>query len=309
MRARGGAISIDQWFIPGLRSSESPSTGIGHYLVGASPGVLLVLSLLLWGLWRWRREGQLGARIWWVLGLLGVLLAMGPILLIGGEAPTIGLRAIPLPLVFIDRLPPFFMLTELWRFSAILHLVLAVGLAGLLSDLIEQRGRRIGLVLGLAIFLEALSLGSGSQIWQSHALPERSVQSLMEGQEPGAVLDLPLRQGRYPLYFQTQHAQPIGNSVSMASVPQLFGLLSTPGWTMESLAEEANELGFRWLVIHDTEALRALQPIEAMVRDLDEADQITARSEGLVLVDLHVEGDWPRRPYTGLAAMDLSGTP
>ena len=97
--------------------------------------------------------------------------------------------------------------------------------------------------------------------------------------------------------------------LAMASVPQLFGLLSSPGWTMESLVEEANRLGFRWLVIHDTEELRALQPIEAMVRDLDEADQVTARSEGLVLVDLHAEGDWPRRPYTGLAAMDLSGTP
>ena len=95
----------------------------------------------------------------------------------------------------------------------------------------------------------------------------------------------------------------------MASVPQLFGLLSAPGWTMESLVEEANELGFRWLIIHDTEALRALQPIEAMVRDLEESGQITAQRDGLVLVDLHAGGDWPQRPYTGRAAMDLSGSP
>jgi hypothetical protein len=78
---------------------------------------------------------------------------------------------------------------------------------------------------------------------------------------------------------------------------------------MESLVEEAARLGFRWLVIHDTEALRALQPIEAMIRDLDEADLIAAQVEGLVLVDLHAEGDWPRRPYTGLAAMDLGASP
>jgi hypothetical protein len=308
MRARGGAVSLDQWFIPGLRSAESPSGGISHYLVGATPGILVVLSLLLWGGWRWRKERFLGAWAWWVLGLLGLFLAMGPILLIGGEAASISDRSIPLPSIFVDRLPPFFMLTELWRFSILLHLALAVGLAGLLSDLERDRGRVFSLVLGIGILIEALSLGSGPRVWQSHMLPERSVQSLMDGRE-GAVLDLPLRQGRYPLYFQTQHGQPIGNSVTMASVPQLFGLVSAPGWTMDSLVERAKELGFRWLIIHDTDGLRALQPIEAIVEDLDQAGKITSRTDALILVDLHDEGSWPRRPYTGRAGADLTGGP
>ena len=306
MRRAGGAVGLEQWLQPGIRAATSPSGGTGEYLVSAAPGVVLSGSLLLGLVCFYRRLDDSVTRVWCIMACLGVALAMGSAVIVDGEYLSVAGRAIPLPAVLIDSMPPFSMLTELWRFSILLHLAMAVGLAFLLSELNSRWGRRASLLLGIAVWGESIWIGHHASIWQSYALPDRSVELLLQDREDGPVLDLPLRQGRDPLYFQTQHGQPIGNHVGMASVPELYELVVTPGWTLDALAVRARGLGFRWLVIHDTEEMRRLQPIETMESDLEAAGLITAREGVLILVDLNQRDGWPRRPYTGQPAVQLT---
>ncbi len=215
-------------FMPGVLAAA------GHPRVQYLGTVVVLLALT--GLWVRRR------RWWWLgVGLVGLLLSLGPVLHLAGEPLRLAGRPLPGPLAALAWLPlvGLMRIPHRWLLLAVLSLsVLAArGLRVLAGDeLASPAARRsrprlpvlVGLcsallVVDLALFADVTGLGMAGR-----GLP--SVQDL--DQPPpihrdlpgrGAVLDLPPRilgddaRGHY-LVWQRHHGRPVPYSLLMTGL-------------------------------------------------------------------------------------------
>ena len=222
-----------------------------------------------------------------------VFLSLGPVLKLGDAPVTLGERYVPLPYVFLDLFPPFSLLIEIWRFSMGVQLVVAT-LAGL-----ALMGRRPawGLAAGLGIVIEALVLTPGPAVWSVDEPPDEPMAELFEGAEPGAVLHFPVRQWKWPMYYQTLHGQPVANSNERTGDPTALAVVSRDGWTTAELVASSQRTGYRWLVVHGSEGMEDIQPVSVIVADLAAAGLVTRQRGSLTLVDLDQDGPWPSRGH------------
>jgi len=94
------------------------------------------------------------------------------------------------------------------------------------------------------------------------------------------------------------HEHPVGSTMVDAFDPELFGEVVAPSWNLADMRDLARRRGFRWLVVHGSEEMYVLQPLERILADLEGAG-LVARSAGpLSLVDLADPGPWPKAGYT-----------
>lgn len=173
----------------------------------AAPG-FAVIVLALVGVWYGARR----ARFWLVGAALFALLALGPLLQVGGVA-RFGVRQLPIRLPYrllmlapginIARVPSRFLLLTL------LCLIVLAGFA--VAGLLAGRRTRAG---QLALVALVLTAGLGEQFAAPFPAQALAVSpfyaALGASTEPGAVLDLPLYyQNPRALYYQTIHHRPI----------------------------------------------------------------------------------------------------
>ena len=151
---------------------------------------------------------------WLVLAAVGLVLALGPVLQVGG-AP-LGDGAVPLPFSVLRGLPPFSLMRVPYRFMTLAWIGLGVPATGgvaLLLAWAQRRGR--GAALGsLLVVLGALILQMPLYLHPLRAatLPP-SVITVAADPAPGALLELPITQhgglDAARMLYQTAHGRPI----------------------------------------------------------------------------------------------------
>ncbi len=287
-----GQADLLGFVLPGAVRALGPDLLPTAFLNGWSTGLA---ALVLASLGLFTARSRLG---WWALGLalVGALLALGPWLALDHGARLTGQAHIPLPYLLLDRLPPFNKLIELWRFAMVTHLAAAI-LAGLW---LAQRSRPITLAAGALLLAEAMLLNPGPAAWRSTTPPDPELSQLVQGLEPGPVLHLPVRQGHWPLYFQTIHHQPVGITMANSMEEEIFAHMAGPSWSMESVAAMAKAKGYRWIILHHRPAMQALQPVVAIAQDLEAAGMVTRRAGDLTLVDVTRDCCWPSARYISI---------
>jgi hypothetical protein len=219
-----GLLDTDAWSLaasPPL-TMENQSVGLflwqplrqyaGFYVLDAQGGerYLESVALLPWlaiPLWIGLlvRPGRLDRAAVVCLLVPGLLLAMGPLFLVGQQA-------FPNPVyIFLAKALPF--LRRLWwPYRAFSLLCVVLGLAVVWAlDWLVKRGR--GIQVGVAILLCGTWVHHlrGERLWPfpswDASIPA-GYQCLAEG-EPGAILELPFSWTQGHLYYQTRHGRPI----------------------------------------------------------------------------------------------------
>ena len=173
-----------------------------------------VLALAALGAWRGRKPGRLRAWVGlWLLALLiFVILALGPVLHIGGQTALLpGGGEIPLPYAWLVRVVPFMDISRsVSRFDAMVMLALgvlaALGLDGLVRRLPGWRGQVVAFAAIALIVFEFLP----APYPMSQPDTPDWYKTLAGDARPGAVLNLPMNWDRpgYLLY-QTEHGKPL----------------------------------------------------------------------------------------------------
>lgn len=167
----------------------------------------VALALALWG---GRRQ-----RAWWLALVLGLVLALGPWLAVGGAWVEVAGHRLPLPARLLQLVAPELAITHARRFASASVIILA-GLAGLGATRLARARPWTGPALVVGALIEGLWVsGVPWPLPTSDArVPTAYAAVSAEPQPGGLVLDLPTDAGatmatsRY-LYFQTGHGHPI----------------------------------------------------------------------------------------------------
>jgi hypothetical protein len=190
------------------------TASLSEHEVFAGFVVLVLAALGALRAWRGRKPGRL--RSWvglWLLALLTfVILALGPVLHIGGQTSLLpGGGEIPLPYAWLVRVVPFMDISRsVSRFDAMVMLALgvlaALGLDGLVRRLPGWRGQVVASAAIALIVFEFLP----APYPMSQPDTPGWYKTLASDARPGAVLNLPMNWDRpgYLLY-QTEHGKPL----------------------------------------------------------------------------------------------------
>ncbi len=288
MRLLEGAAFFSGFFAPGVQQVPDPRGGSTAFVNAWGTGWML----LLLACFRIRRSDALDRVLWWLV-LSGLALSLGPVLRVTSGAMLVHGRHVPLPYVFLDQLPPFSMLIELWRFSVVVQ----VGLAALAARTLADVRPALAALAGAVMLAESLLVTPGRSVWKLESMPDEPVARLLQNLPAGAILSFPIRQGDWPLYYQTQHHRPVANSPMNAGDPAIFGLVAKGCWSLPQLREAALEVGYRWLMLHSRPAMLREQPVDRVLADLEAAGLVLRQEGSLALVDLDGPEPWPDVTY------------
>ena len=256
----------------------------GEYL-GFVPLGLAVVGVLA----GWRR-----ARFWLVTALVGVVLALGPVLQIAGQRQfgAAG-QVVPLPYRLLQGLPGLAIARVPTRYTLLAALALAV-LTGLGLAAVGRRvGPRLGVAgrLLLAGLLSVLLLGEQVVVpYPSVAVQEPAFARYLAAQPgPGTVLVLPFSfEDPYALYWQTIHGRPM--IAGYLSRPVVDPLLTLPPFRALVNQRTARDIvapdppalsrqvlafaDVRWVVVDLAHAQREREPLASFLADEVEATPI-----------------------------------
>lgn len=193
-----------------------------------------------------------GATVWWIAAVLGLILAMGPVLVQdGGPVILPGRLAIPLPYLLVERLPGFSGLSLLYR----LTWLAVVCLAALAARGLQ--GRAAWAVAALLLVETRLWSPAADLPGHTDATLPLALQVLAEAPD-GAVMNFPVVGGRAYLYEQTVHGKPLAGTLNFpnnaASMRIWKVALQHAGGPPEALVvavrARAQAEGVRYLVHH-----------------------------------------------------------
>ena len=184
--------------------------------------------------------------------VVGLLAAMGPVLVVGGLPLDLGGRALPLPYRMVEDLPGFAGLSLLWRLAVAPTLALA-----LLADRALARWPGwLGFAALALVLAEVHWISPAADLPAFSRVPRsRAMQDLSEA-PPGAVLNLPLAADRAYLYEQVLHRKPLAASLNSGATREAIGLLAdlkrrrAGELAPEALEDHARQAGIRYVVIH-----------------------------------------------------------
>jgi len=146
-----------------------------------------------------------------VSGLIGVVLAMGPVVVRNGQPFIFGDGlAVPLPYFLLERLPGFGSLSLLFRLAIVPALVLSLIAAGA----VVGRSRRFVIGAVAVLLVESLFVAptAGLPSVESSEIPQPLWE--LADAPAGAVMNYPLAGGRPYLYEQTVHRKPIAGRLN-----------------------------------------------------------------------------------------------
>ncbi|MFH1464053.1 MAG: hypothetical protein ABIO70_06690 [Pseudomonadota bacterium] len=268
--AEGHAVALLTW---------QPWSGESAFLMQAADGAQRLVGHQRLGSWIWLallgaaawRPGRLDRGALLALALPAFLLAMGPLVLLGGvylpNLPYIGLAG---ALGFLRRL---------WwpaRAFAVLDLLALLALAVLLARWLpkELLRRRLSLAALLVAWLLGLHRAGLAPLPVWEAAVPAGYRCLAQG-EPGAVIELPWGRSQAHLYYQGAHGRPMlggmlernpvfsppeavafrQENTLVASLIAAAGAGEPPaGGVAPADVQAARDLGFRW-VVFEREAL------------------------------------------------------
>ncbi|HNC97041.1 MAG TPA: hypothetical protein PKW90_13015, partial [Myxococcota bacterium] len=198
-----------------------------------------------------------GGGLWLAVLLVGMILAMGPVLARFGEPVILpGRRAIPLPYLLLEKLPGFSSLSLLWRLSQLSVLALAVlatkGIAG------HRRENWLVPCFILAFLGEVRFLSPMAGKPDHTEIQDQEPLLALRDAPDGAVMNFPIVGGRAYLYEQTVHQKVLAgtlnfpnNKASMAVWrAALCNKDATPAELRAEVSAAAESVGVRYLVVH-----------------------------------------------------------
>jgi hypothetical protein len=210
---------------------------------------------------RWR---QLETRFWAVTALVGVVLALGPVLKVNGEVLSWNLGqttgVIPFPYALLQALPFYDWGRTPGRMVTLAMLALAV-LTALGSATVLTRLRARVLRAPMALLLIILVVGDHIFTWP-WPLGDAEVPAFYDAvaAQPAdfAILDLPLweyRCERYQLYYATAHGHRIvGGSITRRSPEAEEMMRQVEQWALPHADGQSGlelaKLGVRYVVLH-----------------------------------------------------------
>jgi len=241
-------------------------------------------------------------RVWGLIGIGAVILAMGPVVQSGGQPVVVSGRLIPLPLAVLDLFPGFDRFWWPYRALPIAGCAAAAALAVIVSKTKNSPIIAIGvaLMLGLesrAVIFQALHTGDPSIPTSSYdPAPDSGYYRLelptwvRSPPSEGAVIDHPLRQiSNFAPLFATYHGLPmaIGDGaheptirpVSFSESLQGSPLLSSWGGSAPIYSTRSDRLslanqGYRWFLWHLPDPARFPDEHEAALADSATATNI-----------------------------------
>ncbi len=245
IRASFGAADLLDFVWP-VAEADLATLGPAERGQGYLHTVYLGGVLLLGAMWAITR-GSRAARLLGVAGGLCALLALGPVLQLGG-GQVLGW----MPYALLESLPGFGGLSLLWRLSA------GAALAAALLAAVASRGHKVAVVVGVGLVLAEVSLISpiSNGIARSDVQPSPALSTLMDA-PAGAVLTLPAFRHHPDLWRQTQHDQPTTGTINQRRSPAAQAWLkSARSESLSTLQTTAETQGIRYLVIHKGTTLR-----------------------------------------------------
>lgn len=212
-----------------------------------------LLALTVWGLRT--AEDRRAMRPYWIAGLVGAVLSLGPVLVHNGHAWIFwDERVVPLPYLLLERLPGTSSLSLLWRLSHAPALLVALGAAWAL----RRSKAAWALVAALVVAAEARFVAPTADL---PAFTETRVHAAIEDLADlpaGAVIHHPVAGGQPYLYGQTVHQHAIAgtlnfpnNGAGRALWEELRRTVGTPpDIARKRVRTKAQQLGIRYLLIH-----------------------------------------------------------
>lgn len=230
----GDFASPDFKHLEGNPSDRFHSAYLGYVLLG----------LAFWRLYRASsKEAARQPALWLAFGG-GLILALGPVVVLNGFPLAIKGHALPLPYALLEPLPGFSALSLLYRLSGISVLILA-----LLADRAHPRW-------ALLVLLEGYLLSPARHLPEITPIPELPAAQALGDAPPGAVLNLPVVPGRNFLYEQVLHHKPIIGSLNTSvnrpglQILSVARKLRNDTATKEELIAAAQQWQVRYIVSH-----------------------------------------------------------
>jgi hypothetical protein len=196
------------------------SVATGAYL-GALP-VLLALA----------GRGRRG----WALAVAGVLLALGPRLMLTERIPG---PPIPTPWQILAYLPGLGFLQHTARLTTLV----ALGLAWAAVPAVGRWGRA-GWLAPVLVAAEFLGPAGGARLLASAPAPDRGTCAAVASLDPGPVLELPPSFQELSLLAQTCHRRPVAEGINRPMPRSTRVAVEREDWAAVS------RLGYRWVVVH-----------------------------------------------------------
>ncbi|MDP2305198.1 MAG: hypothetical protein Q8P18_04145 [Pseudomonadota bacterium] len=183
-------------------------------------------------------------RALWVAVLGGIVLALGPVVVINGFPLNVAGRALPLPYAIVEDLPGFSSLSLLYRLATVSALLLAV---------LADRARPAWALLVLA---EVVLVSPARALPGVTTLPDQGAVSVLADRPDGIVMNLPVLAGRNFLFEQTIHEKPVAGSLN-SGINRVGLRVVAAGRRLRSgeidkpaFVEVARAEGVRYVVLH-----------------------------------------------------------
>lgn len=258
VRRTTGAADPRTFFVPGdFRSPDFREISrYGEDFVHSSYLGWVLIAAAVLGLRRGRGAGFL-----WLAAGLGAVLAMGPVVVMDGNAFIFAdQRALPLPYFLLEGLPGFSSLSLLYRLSQ----ATALGLVLLAALGLPRDSRRLSLVVVLLVLAEnrLMSPVAGlPEVADTTVAP--AIRAVAEAPE-GAVMNFPVVGGRGYLYEQTIHRKPVAGMLNFpnngASRRVWKALLEAAALPDDELRRKVASAGrsakVRYIVVHEDPVAR-----------------------------------------------------
>ncbi|MCB9797500.1 MAG: hypothetical protein H6741_32825 [Alphaproteobacteria bacterium] len=191
------------------------------------------------------------AEVWpfWIAGVGGAALSLGPVLVMDGFPVAFMGRAVPLPYMLLERLPGFNALSLLYRIAGVTALAVAV-----IADATLPR-RWVApavLLVGLEVSLASPARG----LPELTRVPDSSALRTLAEAPDGAVINLPVTAARSYLFEQTLHRKPLASSLNTGANRASLSVLSaarkvkTGEMTIQQVADVATGQRVRYVVVH-----------------------------------------------------------
>ncbi len=183
-------------------------------------------------------------RALWAAFFGGLILAMGPVLVLDGFPAAVAGRALPLPYALLERLPGFDALSLLYRLATVSALTLA---------LLADRARP---AWALAVLAEIALLSPARDLPHVSPVPDPGALAVLASLPPGFVVNLPVLAGRNFLYEQTLHEKAVAGSLNSGANRAGLQVLAagrhlrTATIDKPAFVDTAREAGVRYVVFH-----------------------------------------------------------
>jgi hypothetical protein len=183
-------------------------------------------------------------RALWVAFAGGLVLALGPVVVIDGFPLNVAGRALPLPYALVEGLPGFASLSLLYRLATVSALLLAV---------LADRARPAWALLVLA---EVLLVSPARHLPVITPLQDPGAVQVLADRPEGFVVNLPVLAGRNFLFEQTLHEKPVAGSLN-SGINRVGLQVVAAGRRLRSgeidkpaFVEIARTAGVRYVVLH-----------------------------------------------------------